>query len=126
MPKQFVSKWLLDMLDAPEYRDDREIKAEQREIRRNAKAEVGKIWDDAAKKLTPPPVAPLPPPDWGTPAPPPAPMPEPAAPLPPTPLPPPPTPPPPSLPSPGVSGRLGGGYLADDDPRPQGQVETIA
>lgn len=67
MPKQFVSRWLIDMLNDGPYRDEREIKAEQREIRANARSEVDKIWDEQQKKLAPPPVEPLaPPPSWGT------------------------------------------------------------
>jgi hypothetical protein len=73
MPKQFVAKWLIDMLADGPYRDEREVKAEQQEIRRNGRAEVDKIWDAAQKKLAPPPVAPLPPPDWGNAPPPPPP-----------------------------------------------------
>jgi hypothetical protein len=84
MPKQFVSRWLLDMLEDGPYRDEREVKAEQRQIRANAKSEVDRIWAKAEKDLAPPPVAPLPPPDWGMAAPPPS-MPAPEPMLPPAP-----------------------------------------
>jgi hypothetical protein len=73
MPKQFVAKWLLDMLNDGPYRDDREVRAEQQQIRSNAKSEVDKIWNKVQKELAPPaPAAPLLPPDWGAPAPPPS------------------------------------------------------
>lgn len=122
MPKQFVSKWLLDMLANGPYRDEREVKAEQREIRANAREHVDKIWEEQAKKLLPPPAPkPLPIPDWGT-----------APPAPPLETPPPP-PPAPVEPAPIDSTDPGIGpvsRLADDywsaDPRPPGQIETIA
>jgi hypothetical protein len=70
--KLYVSKWLLDLLNDGPYRDEREVRAEQAEIRKNGRGEVDRIWDEQAKRLAPPPAAPLPPPDWGAPPPPPS------------------------------------------------------
>ena len=120
--RQYIQRWLIDMLNDGPYRDEREVKAEQRQIRENARAEVDKIWAEQQRKLAPPPVEPIPQPDWGT-APPPPSFQESAVPAPSgnsgfveT---------PPSDPGIGVATRLDDGYWAVD-PRPQGRVETIA
>lgn len=70
LSKQFVPQWLLTLLNDGPYRDEREVRAEQREIRKNGRAEVDRIWEEQARKLAPPPAAPLPPPAWGAPPPP--------------------------------------------------------
>lgn len=69
MPKPYVKRWLIDMLEDGPYRDEREVKAEQRQIRANARQEIDKIWTEQQQKLAPPPVAPLAPPTWGVPQP---------------------------------------------------------
>lgn len=89
MPKQYVSRWLVDMLESGPYTDERETRAENQRIRANPHETVNKIWAEQEKKLPAPPLpppAPLPtPPDWGN-SPPPAPIPA-TPPLPPSPPP---------------------------------------
>lgn len=90
-------------------------------IRANARQEVDRIWEEQAKKLTPPAPLPIPEPTWGMapPAPPPPPVAPPA----------PPSSPPIEESDPGIGpvARLAepiGDYWSAD-PRPPGQIETI-